>query len=277
MGNKSLVVLIDHPFLPGQRQHRLDIPFNIIDTVFTSRGHNSSVFIFCKHAPKFYHVDDNPLTEFQNLFSNRPIAAPKKDRVPYLNEQHGKVAGSCFVYKMILKDPSTLHALSELLKGGSEMPPTSRLRIRSYKPITPFDVQMKTLTNALSHDWQGNLPYSVRFQALRLALNGRLPPDSVAALLPELAQLIFKGASEASCADALRYLFEGKDQPHPADLADEYSTKALMEMVKTSVSSSLKDSSVYRTVKEHSHLALIHHVRITPSGLYLEGPTPEVI
>jgi hypothetical protein len=276
MGNKSLVILIHDPYVHGKWQHRLDISFNNIHEIFTSRGHNFSAFVSCATAPKFYNPDSNPLPDFQNLFSNRHVAAPKKVRVPCLNEQHGKVAGICFVYEVIVDDLSTLHKLSELLKGGPEMPSTSRMRIRSVKPSRPFDVQMEDLRATLSDDWQGTLPFSVRFQALRIARDGRLPPDSVKALIPELSKLISQGTSEQTCADAVRHLFDEMSPPHPALPASNYSTKSLIQKIRDSVSASLKDSSIYRTVKEHSHLALIHHVRLTPSGLYLEGPTPEV-
>jgi hypothetical protein len=275
MGSKSLVVLIDHPHL-SKWQHRLDIALHMISEVFISRGPNSSVFISCTNAPKFYQPDDNPLAEIQNLLSNRPRAMPKKIRVPCFNEQHGKVAVSCFVYEVILENHSTLHALSEILRNGPGMPSTSRMQIRTAKPLKPFDVQMANLEFALSHDWQGTLPFPVRFQALRIALDGRLSPDSVAKLLPELAGLISEGASAKACADALRHLLEEKGPPHPAHPAADYSTKALVDKIKISVRSFLQESSVYRIGKNHSHLALIHHVRITPSGQYLEGPMLEV-
>lgn len=278
IGNKSLVILIDHPYLPGKWQHRLDMSFNNIHQIIISRGNISSAFISVTVAPKVYSGEDNPFPELQNLnlSSNRFRPAPKKIRVPALNDAHSKVAGSCFVYEVILGDDFALLSLSELLRGGPEMPSTSRMHIQSAKPARSYDVQMEGLRNALSHDWNGTLPFTVRFQALRIARDGRLPPDSVTALVPEMSRLIAKGTSEQACADAVRHLLDGMDSPHPSIPAGNYSTNSLVQTLRDSVSASAKDSSVYRTVKEHSHLALVHHVRLTPCGLYMEGPSPEV-
>jgi hypothetical protein len=274
MGNKSLVVLVDHPYLGGKWQHRLDISFNNINEIFTSRGNNDSAFISCITAPKFYDPDDNPFPTLQYLMSNRPRQqAPKKIRVPALNEHHAKIAGICFVYEVVFDGHATLHALSQLLEGGPEMPSTTRMRVRSVKPSRLLDVQMGDLRTAVSDE---TLPFSVRFQALRIARDGCLPPDTITALIPVLSDLISRGASEQACADTLRHLFDGFDPPHPSLPAGDYSTKALTQKILDSVEASCKDSSTYRTVKEHPHLALIHHVRVTPSGVYMEGPTPEV-
>jgi hypothetical protein len=274
MGNKSLVVLVDHPYLAGKWQHRLDISFNNIDEIFTSRGSNDSAFISCITAPKFYRLDDNPFPEFQHLLSNRPRQQePKKIRVPSLNENHAKVAGICFVYEVVLDCHATLHALTQLLEGGPEMPSITRMRVRSVKPSRLLDVQMEGLKTAVSDE---TLSFSVRFQAMRIAHDGRLSPDTITALIPVLSDLISRGASEQACADVLRHLFDDFGPPHPSLPAGDYSIEALTQKIRDSVEASCKDNSTYRTVKEHPHLALIHHVRVTPSGVYMEGPTPEV-
>lgn len=280
VGNKSLVILIDHPYIPGKWQHRLDMSFKDISEIITSRGNISSAFITVIVAPKVYSAEDNPFPEIQNLnlTSNRNRTAPKKVRVPALNDDQAKVAGTCFVYEVILGDDSALRSLSDLLRGGPEMPSTSRMHINSAKPTRSYAVQMEGLESALSHDWNGTLPFAVRFQALRIVREGRLSPDSMTALVPEMARFGSQSMKipEQTCADAVRHLLDGVDSPHPALSAGDYSTKSLIQKLRDAVSSSLKDSSVYRTVKEHSHLALIHHVRVTPCGLYMEGPSPEV-
>lgn len=271
-----MVVLIDHPYLAGKWQHRVDFSFSDSPDIIMSRGISPSAFITATIAPKFYIMDDNPFPQLQHLMSDRPQQAPKKVRVPALNEKHAKVAGTCFVYEVILNDQSTLLSLSDMLKSGPEMPSTSHMRIRSVKAMRSFEVQMESLRAALSHDWKGILPFSIRFQALRIACDGRLSPDSVAALIPELLYLLFEGTSAQICADAVCHLLDGMESPHPALSADDYSTESLTSRLRETVSQSVKMDSVYRAVRDHSHLALIHHIRITPSGIYLEGPTPEV-
>lgn len=230
-------------------------------------------------APKVYSAEDNPFPELQNLnlSTNRNrMASPKKVRVPALNDSHAKVAGTCFVYEVILGDDIATLSLSELLRGGPEMPSISRMRIHSVKPIRSYDVQMEGLRIVLSHDWNGHLPFAVRFQMLKIVRAGRLSPDSMTALVPELVKMGFKGTPQQACADAVRHFIAGMDSPHPSLPAGDYSTESLIHKLREALTASLKDSSVYRTVKAHSHLVLVHHVSITPCGLYLEGPSPEV-
>ncbi|KAE9983037.1 hypothetical protein BLS_005054 [Venturia inaequalis] len=279
VGNKSLVILINHPYLPGKWQHRLDMSFNDISEIIISRGNISSAFITGTVAPKVYSAEDNPFPDLQNLnlTTNRNRTAPlKKVRVPALDDGHAKVAGTCFVYEVILEDDLALLSLSELLRGGPDMPSMSRMQIHSVKPTRSYDVQMETLRNALSHDWNGRLPFSVRFQALRIVRLGWLSPDSMTALVPEMVKLGSDGIPEQACADAVRHILDGMDSPHPSLSAGNYSTQSLTRRLREEACTSPKDSSVCRTAKENSHLALIHHVRITPCGLYLAGPTPEV-
>ncbi|QDS77948.1 hypothetical protein FKW77_001429 [Venturia effusa] len=280
VGNKSLVILIDHQFLPGTWQYRLDISLGNVDEIITSQGNVPSAFISILQAPKIYSAEDDPFPQLQNLSisSARPRTVSKKVRVSSLNDSHAKVAGTCFVYELVLGDHAALLKLSNLLRGGPDMPSTSRMRIESVKPARPYDVQMEALRQALSHDWKGHLPFSVRFQALRLVREGRLSPDSMAGLVPEMSRLISKGMSEQVCADAVRNLLNGVDWPHRNVPAADYSKATLIRKLRDAAApaANLQDSSAYRTVKAHRHLALIHHVRVTPCGLYLGGPSPEV-
>jgi len=162
------------------------------------------------------------------------------------------------------------------------MPSVSHVHVRHVKPLKTFADEMEDLRTTLATTWRWKdrpaspLPFSICFQVLKLAMNGTLPPALVSALARSLPALISGGIAVAACADAVRQLNKNLEKIIPLSSAEDYSLEKLVATLKTYMESSSEGRSMYQMVKDHAHLQLVHHVRVTPSGIYLEGPSPEV-
>ena len=269
------MLLLYLPYGPDEWSRRIDFSWNGIDTVFTTDGEFSRLIITCYHSPKIYRSDDpSPLSTPISI--GRREKPRKKIRLPCLDDQHGEVAASCFSYEIVLSSGQAVDRIRRILQDDPGMPSTMHISVQTIKSTIPFNEELSGLTAALSHEWGGALPFLVRFQALKLALNGKLLPAVVFKLLPVLRDLNMREKSVVSCAEALRKLYNELPSPGPHSKAEEFAEITLKRRLKDLSSSYREEGSVYKTVKQHSHLALIHHVRVTPTGVYLEGPEQEV-
>jgi hypothetical protein len=148
-----------------------------------------------------------------------------------------------------------------------------RISVKSVKAKTPFDVAVQALNLCLS---RSQLPFPVKFQAMKLALNGHLSPPAVINLADILVNAITKGHSTVHCAEALRQFDRDLPWPGPQTPTKDLDPEVMRGLLQKLISNDLENRSIYRAVRSNNTLALIHHVRVTPAGLYLEGPEPEV-
>lgn len=118
------------------------------------------------------------------------------------------------------------------------------------------------------------MPFAIKFQLLRLAWNGYLPPPQV----QELAYLVqdfrksytLPALVHAIKATAVSLPFAGPDTDQ-----QELSPSGIMHKVEQKAKAFKYAGSIYEHVRRHEHLGLIHHVHVTPCGTYLQGPTLE--
>ena len=200
----------------------------------------------------------------------------KMSRVPWLDLHHAEVVGTCLTYEVILRDGDYRRAVQTVFKHIPEGPPTMPVKVGAMKPYKTLTEELEAFRYALSVTWGDLIPFIVQFQAFKLVQNGRLQPNAVQQLLPFLSKLIKEGTSAIRCADALRQLYRDLPERGPLTRCEEFSTKTLVTKLESLVSNPLEEGSTYYAVKKNEHLALIHHVRVTPAGVYLEGPEPEV-
>jgi hypothetical protein len=276
VGKAAAVLLLYPRYNMGDWSQRIDFSWKSIDTVFTTGGAHPSLIISCLYSPKFYRQEDTSPTATPLRNGLRRQQRRRKVRIPKLDDKHGAAAACCFSYEIILSDNRALETIQRLLRDGSEFPPSMHLTIHTIKPKKSFEQQLTSLTDALSDDCQGKMPFQMRFQVLKLALNGRLPPCTVMPLIPILSALIQAGTSYLACAHALQQLYNQLPSMGPSSRAEEFEKEALEEKLKLFSSSYVDEGTVYRPVEKHRHLRLIHHVRVTPTGVYLEGPEQEV-
>jgi hypothetical protein len=271
-GKSSAVLLLYPQYNKDEWVRRIDFAWNSIDTIFTIGGRDPSLVITCHYAPKFYRQEER--SSASTLLSNldRREQRRKKIRIPSLDEKHKETVACCFSYEIILSNNRALHNIRRLLKEGAEKPSTMHLNLRTVKPSQCFGQQLAALEDALSADCKGKMPFIVRFQIQKLALNGKLPPATVLSLIPIVSSLMLTGTSPTACAHALKQLYHKLAPLGPGSRAEEFGKAALNQRLNILSSSYLDEESVYRSAKKHRNLALVHHIRVTPAGIYLEGP-----
>jgi hypothetical protein len=276
VGKTAAVLLLSPRYSAGDWAQRIDFSWKSVDTVFTTGGAHPSLIISCLYSPKFYRQETTSPASTPLRNGARRQQHRKKIRIPNLDDEHGEVAACCFSYEIILSNTQALETIRRLLRDGPEFPSSMHIPIRTIKPKRSFRQQLSTLTEALSDDREGTMPFLMRFQVLKLALNGKLPPSTVMSLFPVLLDMIQAGTSHLACTHALQQLYIQLPSMGPSSRAEEFEKEALHEKLKLFSSSYVDEESVYRLVGKHPHLRLIHHVRVTPTGVYLEGPEQEV-
>lgn len=271
IGNRSIVVVLATPY-SNQWIHRIDFDWNCIDIIYTQQGRLPSLMITCKWAPRMYR---NTELEQASTMRRPPMYrfARKKSRMPCLDTTHSKVIGSCFTWEFVFGPGQSLHPIRGLVEHIPDGPTSMRISVKSSHAAKPLNETMRSLNLHLA---ALQLPFSIKFQAMKLGLNGHLPPNIVEHLLPILLKALESGKSEYHCAEALRKFDRDLPWPGPQTPYKDLDSKAMNKLLQDIVDGDLEDSSTFRAVKRNDTLAMIHHIQITPTGLYLGGPEPEV-
>ena len=134
---------------------------------------------------------------------------------------------------------------------------------------------MSYLNDALANTY-ATMPFDARFQLQKFAQNGYLPPDKVIELLPYVVKCLTK-SDVTIVVPALRYLGSRLPFAGPDTDASETEPQALESMLQQSIET-VSASDPYASVlaDQHEHIMLVHKALVTPAGIYLEGPEPEV-
>ncbi|KAF2429652.1 RdRP-domain-containing protein [Tothia fuscella] len=267
LGRTSAVLLLFGPtaYTTDQTENwkfRIDFAWQSIDTMFVSGGPNPNLVITCHHSPKMYRPE--------RLGSEKG----KKIRITALDDQHREIAAQCFSYQILLSNGLDLEKIRSQLQNGPEMPPTMTIRTIIRKATTPLSLEMYNLSENLISERQ-TLQFPVMFQATKLAMNGCLSPSTVKLLIKPLTVLIKSGTSVAACAYALYKLYNRLPSRGPHTDAKEFSVETITTQLQEFASNSL-EGSVFQKDKRYGHLFLVYHFRVTPTGIYLEGPEKEV-
>ena len=142
-------------------------------------------------------------------------------------------------------------------------------------PHRHFVTGMSFLNDALANTF-ATMPFDARFQLQKFAQNGFLPPDKVFELLPYVAKCL-KVTDVTTVALALRYLGSQLPFAGPDTDASETEVQTLKSMLRQSIeTTSASDRYASVLADQHEHIMLVHKALVTPAGIYLEGPEPEV-
>jgi hypothetical protein len=117
--------------------------------------------------------------------------------------------------------------------------------------------------------------YIVAFQILKLAMNGRILPWTVEGLLPQIAKCNKHYGAEKT-AIGLRELYRLAPIPGPQASFDEVSVQQLSDTLTQLVYGARVELGPYDCARKNEKLQVVHRLRVTPMGLYLEGPEAEV-
>lgn len=240
-------------------------------------------------APKFYEKTSPPTGNEQLVQGMRTMAlqlpgnrAPynpiKRKRISALNASHKNVVGSCLCYRVTLVDRRDMRSLQHLEKIPRNKIPRSIVfdTAMSFDPAHAFPVQMTKLNNALTGKRFAAFPFGAKFQLQRLAQNGYLPPARVFDLIDVVAEHS-QEISWSVTTRAIRRLSNQIPFAGPATDPYELGLEALSELLVGSINSIIKEDSYSNSYSEQpEQIAQILKATVTPTGIYLYGPEPEM-
>ncbi|GAB1736230.1 hypothetical protein NU219Hw_g6903t1 [Hortaea werneckii] len=268
---------------PGLDQKRIDFNFHSCENIVIGSFIDASLSFTLKFAPKFYQVSSilDDLSADMTALLLGPAAARaksgKKSRLLSIDERHAKVASTCFVYRVQLKDMSMLGKVRSLIGNNPKMPPIFNMNTDVLYPSETQRRSKERLDIELRDpDRFGSRDFKLRFQIDRLARNGLQPPLRMLELLPKISQLEAKYGLNATLY-ALKQFSKQAPYPGPETEAFEVSLQSNEQLLDRYAEryNPLSPDNPYELARRHAHVTLVHRIVVTPVGTYLEGPEPE--
>ena len=276
LGRNALALLLLNSYGQQEWVNRLDFQYDDLECIVLSEGDEDGVVtISSLQAPKIY---ERCQFSIENLFLSSAVrkTEAKKFRITGLDESHRGIAGRCFVYRITLMDREALARVKIFLGKCSTAPPVVPRWVKVISPSTPFQEELLDLEKAVNlEDDQTVLPYETKFQLIKLAWNAKLSPNITKQLVPFISTLQ-KRIGRFACYEALRMIYNTIPAPGPHVPAQEFDLDNLRGQLLTFGKSYKQKGSIFDLLKKNAHLKLIYRLRVTPTGIYLEGPEPEV-
>ncbi|KAG9562824.1 RNA-directed RNA polymerase, partial [Aureobasidium melanogenum] len=285
-GHRQLALLYeDRNSLESVSAYRINIKYFDVDTATTGDYKRPTVTFTLHVPPAFYSKPSVDLTAvFANLsfLGVNGLKLPplkNKKRITSINQAHSDVVGTCFVYQIQLADYKQLSEVYRFLKHNRHL---ASAAINHPTPIVNPSISLassfRRLDTALADLESYNiLPFEVKFQLLRLARNGALPPDHVVAILPTIT-LLMANHDKSTIVESLRRLYQDLQPIGPHSEAEDYSIKTIANNLLDYAQKydNSRSQNPYELINRHAHIVLVHKLTVTVAGVYLEGPEPEV-
>ncbi|KAF2459589.1 RNA dependent RNA polymerase-domain-containing protein [Lineolata rhizophorae] len=198
----------------------------------------------------------------------------KKRRMPGVTEQHHSTAGSCFVYRIVILNENSIYAIQNTFLRNPALPSASFQDVKFRSSPKSFSEELKDLEQTLSSQTYLSMPFQIKFQLYRVTINGWMAPAKVQALIPNVNALQLAYGSD-TISEGLRKFCEDIPVPGPETTAEQLEMRELSKVLIECIKSPKQANSIYRIQEKHKHLALIHRVKVTPTGIALEGPCLE--
>ncbi|KAF2706974.1 RdRP-domain-containing protein [Pleomassaria siparia CBS 279.74] len=270
-GENSIVLLLK-PSSTENCEHRIDIAYHTIESVVLGHQSDLSVTFAMQYPPKFFELPDlSDQLAFMGL-GGTPQRQPPKTRFEALALEHSRVGGSCFVYRVKLHPSENMSVVSNLLKAHRKMPPHVSMMTPIDMPTSTYKTQLDRLALAFRDQ---SIPFGVKFQIHRLATNAYLPPWLATQLLGPAGDLC-RTYGPAVVSEGIRRFANSLDYAGPGVDGRSFQLKQLLANLKEKVETFKVEYSLLDIQSKHKHLVLVHHVTITPAGIYLGGPNLEV-
>ncbi|KAI4717300.1 RNA-directed RNA polymerase [Aureobasidium sp. EXF-10727] len=283
-GHRQLALLYDDMnSIDNRSAYRININYFDVDTATTGGYRCPTVTFALQLSPTFFCKPSADVVDALAQLSLIPgLKLPpikKKQRVTSINQAHANVASTCFVYQIQLVDYRQLPEVFRLLKHNRHI---ASAAINHPTPIMHPSV---SLASAFKHldmtlatvQPYNTLPFDVKFQLLRLARNGALSPNQVVEILPTIT-LLTANHDKHAIVGSLRRLYQSLQPIGPHSEAQDYSIKTiannLLDFAQKYDGS--RSQNPYELVNRHAHIVLVHKLTVTVTGVYLEGPEPEV-
>ena len=274
-GPRSLLIKIwpQDPLLPLQQ---LEIPYSCVQSTTLGSNSNPSITFSLYVAPKLFESISTNVLELalQRLTIRKESQDYTRKRITALSREHKTVVSSCLCYRVMLSSAADIAGV-RALRHYPEIPHSVSWDT-SEVMTTPFAAQLTALHSALSGSRYSSLPFDLKFQMQKLAQNGYLKPAKVVELLAVVSSHV-KERDVKVVTRSVRTLCAQIPFAGPGTDASELSLEALTQMLlETQESIILGETYVPNLADEYDHIVSVHKAMVTPTGVYLYGPEPEV-
>ncbi|KAL8871665.1 MAG: hypothetical protein Q9174_002555 [Haloplaca sp. 1 TL-2023] len=274
-------ILIDlHPMDPSEPVKQMELPYSSIESVLIGKSINPHVTFLLAEAPKFFEKtpDDasSLLTNFatlrlQHTQSKQP--QPNRRRITALTPSHQLIVSTCLCYRFQIHS-SDLQAI-QALKRLPTMPRIIQWDILQTSQPS-IALQMTQLNTLLAATADKTLSFEVKFQVQKLVMNGYLPPYKTLKLV-QLIKKTLPNVDQTTLAAAVRRLTYQIPFPDPGTEASELLPRTLCKLVADNYEMVVREKTYSVDVAEqYEQLISIHKASVTPAGIYLYGPEPEM-
>ncbi|KAL8727231.1 MAG: hypothetical protein Q9166_006195 [cf. Caloplaca sp. 2 TL-2023] len=277
---RRFILVEFHPLSPALPTKQIEISYDSIESLTLGKATNPFMTFSLAQAPKFFEKEPESdmglalsLGQLGLYSKQRKQNDPNRRRVTAIDTSHQFVVASCLYYRFRV-DPACIRAILALRRLSGYPDIVSWDVSVTTKPL--FTAQMTELNRALDVDHYRKFTFEVKFQLQKLAQNGYLPPYKVV----QLMQVISKTFLDPECsllAKAVRRLSYQVPFAGAGTEASELSLPALQGLVVDNYITVLREKDYAKDVtQEYEQIASIHKATVTPAGIYLYGPEPEM-
>ena len=276
-GPRSLFIKL-WPLAYNLPLQQVEFPYKTVQSMTIGLGPNTnpSITFALSEAPKLFENLDNDILEvaLRRLDISKASQGFKRRRITALNKEHETVVSSCLCYRIILSNAADIAGI-RALRHFPEIPDSIPWNTSEFMKIS-FAGQMTALQSSLNGSRYMNLPFELKFQMQKLAQNGYLSPAKVVELLAVVATHA-KERDVKIVTQSVRTLQGRIPYAGPATEALEVGLDTLTQMLVEGQESILRgESYVPDLADQYDHIASVHKATVTPTGVYLYGPEPEV-
>ena len=276
-GPRSLLIKL-WPQSPTSPIQQVDIPYSSVQSMTIGPYIKPSITFSLSESPKLFEGLDTGAdileTAVKRLLSPKVRQSFTRKRITALGKEHESVVSSCLCYRIVLSNGADVAGV-RALRRFPEIPKSFSWDTSAVMK-TAFAVQMAALHSALDGSKYVSLPFDLKFQMQKLAQNGYLGPAKVI----EMLAVVSRHAKERDIRIvtlSVRNLCAQIPFAGPATEASDLSLNTLTQMLIDN-QKSIIGGEIYQPnlADQYDHIASVHKVMVTPTGIYLEGPEPEV-
>ncbi|XPS68550.1 RNA-directed RNA polymerase [Ascochyta lentis] len=272
---------------------RIDIPYGILEHTIPSNeaGGQGALTLTLKSPPKIYRIvstdslhlytntEPSMMAQMPNMNAlfldvSRFQRTPSLHRLCALQRRFDKSAALCMVYKLQFPKLQTMRYAWNFIRDFA-VPDMDLWRTTiSQKRTQSIEKDYQALEAALADVTNAHINFAIAYQMMALVLEGTVSPANMLELIPGVCDLAQRYGSTKTAA-GVSNLAQQIPTPTPHVNGNNYSTKAVIEMVEANISEVQLDvgnSLGTSKSKKYQHLALTYKATVTPTGLVLRGP-----
>ncbi|KAI4170626.1 MAG: hypothetical protein LQ343_004858 [Gyalolechia ehrenbergii] len=259
---------------------QMEVPYGSIQSLTLGKSTDPHLTFSLAEGPRFFvkepHVEDSLVHAIHRLGIQSAHGHRKpseRRRIMGFDPKHQTLAASSFGYSFRV-NPQDIQAILAL-KRLPGFPEIVHWHV-GFVTNPAFPTQISQLNTALSVAQNRSFPFEVKFQLQRLAQNGYLSPPRVLQLIQAI-KIPFLHADKSILAAAIRRSSNQIPFAGPGTEPSELSLDALQKLLIDNYHHILREKEYARDItQQYEHIASIYKATVTPVGIYLSGPEPEV-